>query len=221
MASPVHYSTDRPQGPDHSVEWVRFGNRDKKLALSRGYSENRVTIIGDSLIQKLEKFLYCSVQGIPGAYLKDMVAMCTQGLYDVSSFRAVVIMTGTNDFSRDCTQNQMLAMYTAVILHIRSINPSAQIAIGGILPRPCDATDPKTFHRIQSRITFNTALLLHCKASGVAYFKTEKALKGKGSDSYLYYTDLLHLSDDGLFFLQKWLEGRIACLIGAPPQNMA
>jgi lysophospholipase L1-like esterase len=167
----------------------------------------------------MEKFLYVSVQGIPGAYLRDMVAMCRQGLYDVSSFTAVIIMSGTNDFSCGYTQQQMFSMYTAAVQHIRAINPSAQIAIGGILPRPCDATDPKTFHRIKLRIQFNTALLLHCQVLGVAYFKTEKALKGKGSDSYLFHTDLLHLSDHGIVFLQKWLEGRIACLIGAAPQN--
>jgi hypothetical protein len=201
------------------VEWFRFGNKSKKLALSKGYSENRVTIIGDSLIQRMKELLYVSVQGIPGAYLRDLPSMCQQGTYDIENFRGTVIMSGTNDFSLDCSKQHMLDLYTAAVLHIRSINPSTQIAICGILPRPCDARDPRTHHRLKSRIQLNTALLLHCQSLGIAYFKTDKALKGMGSDEYLYHTDFLHLSDPGLNCLKSWLEGRIACLIGAPPQQ--
>ena len=133
--------------------------------------------------------------------------------------QAVVVMAGTNDFSSNYTQQQILAMFTAIIGYIRAVNPHAQIAICGILPRPCDARDPRTYHKLQARLQLNTALLLHCQHSGVAYFKTDKALKGKGPNTYLYHTDFLHLSDNGMFFLVKWLEGRIACLIGAAPQS--
>jgi lysophospholipase L1-like esterase len=134
------------------------------------------------------------------------------------SFQAVVVLAGTNDFSCDHSLPYLLSLFTAMITHIRAVNPTAQIGICGILPRPCDARHPSTHHRIKERIQFNTALLLHCQASGVAYFKTDKAFKGKGSDSYLFHTDYLHLSDNGLYFLKKWLEGRIACLIGDPQQ---
>jgi hypothetical protein len=200
------------------VTWVRFGNKDKKLATSKGFTENRVTIIGDSIISHIKEMLYTSVQGYPGAYLRDLVTMCRQGIYDVTSFRAVVVSAGTNDFSSDYTQNEILAMFTAITQYIRAVNPQAQIAICGILPRPCDARNHRTFHKLKARIQLNTALLLHCQALGVAYFKTDKALKGKGSDAFLYHTDFLHLSDHGVIFLTKWLEGRIACLIGAAPQ---
>jgi hypothetical protein len=218
MASPVGYTTDRPTGLSHSVEKFRHGNRDRKLASSKGFSSNRVTIIGDSIIQRMEELLYVSVQGVPGAYLSDMISMCQQGRYDIDNFEGVIVMSGTNDFSRDCTQQHMLDLYTAVVHYIRAVNPTTRIAICGILPRPCDAWDPRTSHRLKNRILLNTALLLHCQSLGVAYFKSDKALKGKGSDSYLFHTDYLHLSDHGLHFLKIWLEGRVACLVGSPPQ---
>jgi hypothetical protein len=52
----------------------------------------------------------------------------------------------------------------------------------------------------------------------VDYFKTDAALKGKGPYSLLYHTDYLHLSDTGVFFLNKWLDGRIGRLLGDPNQ---
>jgi hypothetical protein len=219
MASSIGHTTSRPLGPHHSVDWVRFGKKEKKLASSRGFTANRVTIIGDSIVHRIAQMLYTSVQGYPGAYLRDLVGMCHQGIYDVTRFEAVVVMAGTNDFSSNYSQTQILAMVTAIINYIRAVNPSAQIAICGILPRPCDARHPRTFPKIQARFQLNTALNLHCQATGVAFFKTDKALKGKGPDNYLYHTDLLHLSDNGIHFLKKWLEGRIACLIGATSQT--
>ena len=166
----------------------------------------------------MQKLLYTSIQGIPRAYLRDMVEMCKQELYDVRSFKAMVVLAGTNDFSCDYSLQHMLSLFTAIITYIRSVNPHAQIGICGILPRPCDAGDPRTYHRIKNRIVLNTAILHLCHTSGVSFFKTDKALKGKGTDSYLFHTDLPHLSEDGLFFLKKWMEGRIACLVGDPPQ---
>jgi hypothetical protein len=219
MASPVGFTTSRPKGASHSVERVQFGGKSKKLALSKGLTANRATLIGDSIIQRMLDMWYTSVQGIPGAYLRDMVQMCRDGIYDIRSFTAVVVLCGTNDYSSNITHKELLDRFTAIIQHIRLVNPTARIGICGILPRPCDAKHPSTNHRIKDRLTFNTALLLHCRAAGVTYIKTDKAFKGKGPDSFIYHTDFLHLSKDGLEILKSWLQGVIGCLIGSAPQH--
>ena len=214
MASPVSFTTDRPVGPKHSVDRIQFDGRNKRLAKSKGFSENRVSILGDSIIQRMQDLLICSVQAIPGTYLRDMVRMCIQGIYDVASFRALVICAGTNDFS-DSNQDQIFASFRVLIAYIRSKNPTCLIAVCGILPRPCDWRSPAMG---KARMKLNTQLLLLCRHENVDYFKTDAALKGKGPYSLLYHTDYLHLSDVGVNVLKSWMEGRIARMLGDPHQ---
>jgi lysophospholipase L1-like esterase len=71
---------------------------------------------------------------------------------------------------------------------------------------------------LEAREKTNEYLMQYCKRCNVAYFKTELALKGKGPEDKLYYTDKLHLSDTGVKCLKTWLEGRIGSLLGMPLQ---
>jgi hypothetical protein len=214
MASSIAFSTDRPSGPKSSTEWIKVHGRDKKLIHNKGFSRNTVTLLGDSIIQRMKDMLVASVQAIPGSYLRDMVEMCTNGIYDVKSFSAVVVCGGTNDFSNS-SEDQIFSSFTALVAYIRVENPTCLIAICGILPRPCDWRSPE---KQKARMRLNTHLLLLCRSLNVDYFKTDAALKGKGPYSLLYHTDYLHLSDTGVHYLMKWMEGRIGRLLGDPHQ---
>jgi hypothetical protein len=217
MASPVGFTKERPSGLKRSVDYFYVGNKKKRLVGAKGFTRNEVTMIGDSIIQFLTDLLYTSIQSIPGTYARHLVNMCISGRLDISNFKCVVIFCGTNDLT-DSSNAQIMASMSRIIAYIRQQNHDARIAICGVLPRPCDGMNPRYHHLIQQRIDLNEALKYHCMSLNVQYFKVDKAIKGKGSDALLYHTDFLHLSDVGLGYLKLWLDGRIGCLLGSPPQ---
>ena len=90
-----------------------------------------------------------------------------------------------------------------------------RIAIGGILPRPCDRLLPT---KLKAREETNTLLAALSKKINVHYIKTEIAIKGKGETSELYESDRLHLSPVGASHLHSYLGGRISSVLGIPRQ---
>jgi type III secretion system FlhB-like substrate exporter len=214
MAAQVEYTTDRPSGKERSVDHIQVKGKNKRLVGAQGYRENTVTIIGDSIIQFMRQMTYVSVQAIPGSYARDLISICEKGDITLSSFRAVIVSCGTNDLC-DSTPEEIVASFAEIIRYIRQKNPTCRLAICGILPRPCDNKHPL---KLKARVDTNEYLMQYCKRRNVAYFKLELALKGKGPEDKLYYTDKLHLSDTGVKWLKSWLEGRIGSLLGMPPQ---
>jgi type III secretion system FlhB-like substrate exporter len=214
MASSVCYTKDKPEGTKRSTSHIVVEGRHKRLVHARGYRENTVTIIGDSIIQFLKQMTYVSVQSIPGSYARNLVAICKKGDITLESFRAIVVFCGTNDLC-DSTPYEIVRSFAGIIRHIRQENPTCRLAICGILPRPCDKNDSL---KLEARVATNDYLADYCRRRNVAYFKSELALEGKGSEDKLYYADKIHLSKHGVTCFQTWLEGRIGSLLGMPPQ---
>jgi hypothetical protein len=214
MSSYVHYDPRRVLGLQWSIDNVYVGGKRKRRIRAKGYSSNRTTIIGDSMIQMLSDLLFTTVQSVPGAYARDMVDMCQDGIYTVSGFQVVTIMAGTND---QCKSNifEVLVSFRRLVQYIRNKNPTCKIAICGILPRPCDTNSPAK----QKKLTdLNDAIKADCMLINVYYIKTGKALKNMGPDTLLFRNDGIHLTFYGVGCLKVYMEGIIGSINGMPPQ---
>jgi lysophospholipase L1-like esterase len=196
------------------VEHTDVAGRSKRLVKAKGFTQNRCTLIGDSIIQFILKCKYTSVQSIPGLYAKDLVAAMRRDTIKIRDFHAIVILIGTNDLTRS-TFREIVVFFEEIVDYIRSVNPLARLAICGILPRPCDA---KSSTMLRKRSSTNNAISHLCRRVNVCYIKTELCLKDEGPDSLLFRSDKIHLEDKGVKLLKKYLEGRIGSLLGLPPQ---
>jgi hypothetical protein len=216
MASPVEFSTSRAPSSavDRSVEYTEVDGRRKRLVKAKGFSENRCTLIGDSLIQFVRQCLYTSIQSIPGLYAKDLVDVMRRGSVKVQDFKAIIVLIGSNDLCKS-TYREIAGFLEDIVDYIRSQNPLARLAICGILPRPRDNKLPTM---LKKRVSTNNAISHMCRRLNVHYIKTEVCLYDQGSEKLLYMPDKLHLSDKGVKILKMYLDGRFGSLLGLPPQ---
>jgi hypothetical protein len=215
MPSPVHYNPRRELGLQWSIDYVYVGGQRKRRIRAKGYSSNRTTIIGDSMIQMLSDLLFTSIQSVPGAYARDLVDMCTDGTFTVADFSVVAIMAGTNDVSSKKGILEILVSFRRLIHKIRLINPTCKIAICEILRRPCDEKSEAKKIKLEN---FNKALKADCELTNVYFIPTSKSLKDMGPDTLLFRHDGIHLTFDGVGCLKMYMEGLLGSIMGMPPQ---
>jgi hypothetical protein len=214
MASPVEFTTDLPKGLKRKVGTVVVEGKTKKLITAKGFTDNRCTLIGDSIIKHLQDFLYTSVQAIPGVYANHILELCRSDKLKVRNFKAIIILAGTNDLSQS-SPKEIEEIFINIITYLREVNPEARIAIGGILPRPCDRLLPT---KLKAREQANALLAALSKRINIHYIKTEIAIKDKAPVHIIYESDRLHLTPEGSEYLRTYLGGRISSLIGIPRQ---
>ena len=214
MDSPVDFTADLPRGLKRKEESIIVDGKRKKLIKAKGFTDNRCTLIGDSIITFLQDFLYTSVQAIPGVYANHLLELFQTDKLKVRNFKAILILAGTNDLSASSPKN-IEDIFVNIITYLREVNPEAKIAIGGILPRPCDRLLPT---KLKAREETNALLAALCKRINIHYIKTELALKDKAPISVIYESDRLHLTPEGTKYLSSYLGGRISSLLGIPPQ---
>ena len=214
MASPVDYSPHLVLGMQWETDRVLVAGKEKRRIRAKGHLSNKVTIIGDSIIQMFSDLLITSIQSIPGAYARNIVEMCESGIYVIEGFSAILVLAGTNDQCKRAIL-EVLVSFRRIVHHIRTRNPTCMIAICGLLPRPVDFGSPTKMKKLDD---LNDALQADCKLMNVCYVKTEKGIKDKGPTSKIYRNDGIHLSDKGVEFLVNYLEGVIGSLLGDPPQ---
>jgi hypothetical protein len=214
MPSPVGYNARRELGDEWDIDWVMVGGKMKKRTRAKGYSANRCTIIGDSIIQMMSNLLYTSVQAISGAHARNMVEMCEDNIYLIDRFDVVSIFAGTNDQCRSSAL-EILVSLRRIIQHIRNCNPTCRIAICGLIARPVDQKSEKKVKKLSD---LNDAIKADCELTNTFYINSEKGLQGKGPMSVIYREDRIHLSLVGVTHLQTYIEGVIGSILGEPPQ---
>jgi hypothetical protein len=214
MASPVAFQTHLPVGDKWCQDRITVDGRIKRRIRAKGFTKNTATIIGDSVIQFLNDFLFTSIQSVPGSHARDVIQMIQQGSLTISQFSAVVLFTGTNDLC-DTPYQEIANIFRSIVAYIRFKNPETRIAIAGIIPRPCNEGNTIM---LEARTNTNTALAYLSKRLNVDYFKTEICLHDKGPVHQIYRPDGIHLENYGVGLLKTHLEGKLASLIGVPPQ---
>jgi hypothetical protein len=220
MASPINFTTERPCGSKRHVEPFNFEGKRKKLVSAKGFTANRCTLIADSICQNMRDMLYTSLQSVPGVYARHVIDLCERGSFIVEDFSIIVIALATNDLC-DSSPVEIGNVFANIITYIREKNPTCRIAISGILPRLCDQYSTT---RSRARINTNKSIASQCKRLGVEYYKSEvcitEAIMQECPIEALYRRqDGIHLSDEvGVGVYKKYLEGKIASLLGMPPQ---
>jgi hypothetical protein len=96
------------------------------------------------------------------------------------------------------------------------MNPDIILAVSGILPRPKDDNNQPMR---EVRAYSNVAIRIFCDTTGIPYFTSETFLTGKhiDPDVPLFIKDGIHLSDQGQWHFQNYLEGKVGRLLGPPP----
>ena len=214
MDSPVEFSLNLPRGSKRKVELVEVDGKIKKLTKAKGFTSNKCTIIGDSIIKHLGDFLYTSVQAISGVYANHLLNLFKEDTLKIQNFKAILILAGTNDLSKS-SPKEIEEIFINIIAYIREVNPEARVAICGLLPRPCDRLLPT---KLKAREETNANLAALSKRINIHYVKTEIALKGEAPVCDIYEPDRLHLTPLGAEYLQTYMAGRISSLLGLPPQ---
>ena len=162
--------------------------------------------------------LSISMQAVPGAYARQAIPLLLQGSITVSNFRAVILALGTNDLC-DTPPSIIADHIVEIISYIRYKNPTCRIGVSGILPRYCDRLNPPM---LTARDEANKAISSCCKALCVEFFKSETCLFDNVEKIPMYQLfrpqDGIHLSDTGIWLYKRYLEGKVASLIGLKPQ---
>ena len=144
------------------------------------------------------------------------------GVLEVSQYQVVVLHFATNDLTTgvhftECADRIVAGLDRAIqAIYLR--NPSARIAVSGILPRLVDHNQAN-WGMIQARIYSNVAMRDFCDNRGIYYLTSETFLKGFEPIEDMYrQEDCLHLSHFGSFFFQSYLEGKVGELLGPSPR---
>jgi hypothetical protein len=121
----------------------------------------------------------------------------------------------TKSSAPECADSIVRSLDRAVSA-IRAENPDIILGVSGILPRPKDVDDEPMR---EVRAYANVAIKMFCDSTGIPYFSSESFLTGKHVKPGipLFIEDGIHLSDQGQWHFQNYLEGKVGRLLGPPP----
>jgi lysophospholipase L1-like esterase len=184
--------------------------------------EEEAIIIADSLLKQVRHLRRTQVHAIPGARIERFTDEIQRGIIDVSYQRAVLVCAGTNNLCKDTTI-QISEKMAALVEMIRSRNADCIIMVSGIIIRPVDEDEEKTWKRkgdpslVDKRRQANDMMEPMLTARGVTMFETWNALMIESTaNRAMYGDDGLHLSVKGLKRIRQYL---INCLGGALPRS--
>jgi lysophospholipase L1-like esterase len=179
-------------------------------------------IVADSILKQVRHLRRTYVHAIPGARIERIDEDIKGGIIDVSFQRAVVVCAGTNNLSRD-TPHEICDKMAALVDTIRSRNSDCLIMVSGIIIRPVDEDEERTWKRkgdpslVEKRRQANDMMEPMLKARGVTMLETWSALMiNSTANRAMYGDDGLHLNYKGLNRIQQFL---LNCLGGALPKS--
>ena len=159
----------------------------------QGLVDNRVGLIGDSLVKYIRGVRHLEIQSVPGLGLTRALEMMTTGELRIVNYEALVLMIGTNDLGSDYIT--IIRKMYEILRFLKSATPGTKLAVGLILPRPCDTDYFADVHR---RFV-NSELRFLCKDLGVVFLNTYIGVTTNGFfDTTLYARDMLHLNWRGV-----------------------
>jgi lysophospholipase L1-like esterase len=137
-----------------------------------GHDKIVATIIGDSIIKWVRAIRHTDTQSIPGLDLDRAFQKVKEGTLDVVNYSIVVIHVGTNNI-HSCTPEQITEKAENLTNLIAQMNPSAKIAVSGILPRPIDDKSPWVE---SNRRKSNLSIRKNSKAQGIHFIESWRAV---------------------------------------------
>ena len=174
----------------------------------QGLVDNRVGLIGDSLVKYIKGVRHLEIQSVPGLTLSGALEMMTTGALKIGNFEALIVMAGTNDLGSHymVTCRKM----AEIIRFLKCVIPQTKLAVGMILPRPVDQMIEQDEHRRRT----NSEIRFLCKDLGVAFLNTYIGVTTDGIfDTTLYARDMLHLNWRGTQRMGMYLKGAAGTLL--------
>jgi lysophospholipase L1-like esterase len=143
----------------------------------RWKGEDRIvaTILADSICKWLRGIRHTDTQSLPGINLQKAILRVKDRTLDVSSYKIIIVHISTNDI-HSSSPLQITEKMEELTDLIREINPSAKIAISGMLPRPID--DPSPWVEANRRKT-NISLRKSARKRGMYFVESWRAVLHK------------------------------------------
>lgn len=180
-------------------------------------------VLCDSLLKNMNGLRRTIVQSVPGATIERLTSDIVRGIIDVSPFKLVAVLAGTNNLESDPPP---IICERMSVLHdtIRSHNPECKILISGLLHRARDEdNDIKWTVRGEPRLSkardeTNTLLEAMVSEKQATFLKTWKTLMNKTVlNCGLYANDGLHLTDHGVYRVKLSLLSNIGRSLAVHP----
>jgi lysophospholipase L1-like esterase len=165
-------------------------------------------LLGDSLVKYMNKCRHMRVVAMPGARAYDVFTRLLRDQIRLERYAIILCAVGTNDVAnKDCTASQVADFVMTLVYYIRKANPTAVIAISGMLIRPKDLATPIEYKR---RLA-NTILEKMCKRiPGIYFLRSWKCLMTRsGIRARCYARDGLHLNRTGARHLYNYYKGNM------------
>ena len=168
-----------------------------------GMVNSESTIIRDSICKFVNKTNRVLVQAFPGMTLQTLLNKLLNNVIKVSDFRIIIIHVGTNNIHDvSITAERFIILIKEIVQIIRLRNPSALIAVSGLVPRPCDRGTNQQLKLLGKQ---KFCYILYTWRAFLK--KTEET---KQPDLELFsHTDKLHLSRKGTLAIKKYLVGSV------------
>jgi hypothetical protein len=194
----------------------------KRVTEIPGFKPAKATLLSDSICQRFLNCMTIKVQVVHGGTMAKLASYILNGTSVVLPYRSCIIHYGSNDMNTDssppdCADSIVRSLDRAVSA-IRSANLDIILGVSGILPRPKDVNNAPMR---EVRAYANVAIKIFCTTTGIPYFASESFLTGKHVKPGvpLFIKDGIHLSDQGQWHFQNYLEGKVGRLLGPPPPS--
>ena len=196
------------------------GGKRKRITIRPSFKFPKATILSDSICQKFLNCISVEVQCMHGGTMDRLTTYIQNGKFELDPYLALVIHFGSNDLSSkinppDCANGIVRSLDRAITI-IRQRRPDMVLGVSGIIPRKVDEYD---LPMREARCYTNVAIRIFCDTTGLNYFTTENFLSGKKVKPGipLYRLDGIHLTLQGAWHMQNYLEGKVGLLLGPSP----
>lgn len=167
--------------------------------------------LGDSITEyyDLEKYfpdIPIVNSGVAGDTTSDILDDMKGRVYDYNPSK-VFILIGTNDLSRDKTNEEIFSNIKEIINKIRTTKKSTEIYVESIYPVNREMSDAVGSRENSDIEEINTMLEEYCNDEDIIYINTyNELLDDDGNLKEEYSTDGLHLSDEGYEIVTETLK---------------
>jgi hypothetical protein len=196
------------------------GGKRKRITVRPSFKFPKATILSDSICQKFLNCMNVEVQCVHGGTMDRLASYIQNGSFELSPYMALVISFGSNDLTSDINPpdcaNAIVRSLDRAIVMIRQLRPDMILGVSGIIPRKIDESN---LPMREVRCYTNVAMRIFCDTTGLSYYTSENFMFGKKVDPEipLYRLDGIHLTLQGAWHLQNYLEGKVGNLLGPSP----
>ena len=158
-------------------------------------------LLTDSIAKYVDGITNCKIKVFRGATIMTIKEIVRREVVDISQINNMIIHVGTNDI-KSGSADIIMARYSALTEVVLFKNPSINLILSAILPRPVDISEYGN-----KVIIINQKLKQYCKERGVGFTDTTKYFRDGYCPKrhlYAYLDGGLHLNRQGTRILRNF-----------------